>query len=125
MTMIAAKTTAVRPLVELTLIMNPRPYLAFVASTTAQYVQPIPYIIKNVLQIDGRDAGNKTSRIVSYPVIPIVRPVSIRSDGTSSKLSRTDGRRYTKVAMNKKDIFIFSPIPNHRISNGENAVTGI
>ena len=125
MTIIAAKTTAVRPLAELTLIMNPSPYLAFVASTTAQYVQPIPYIIKNVLQIEGKDAGSKISKIVSHPVIPIVLPVSIKSDGTSSKLNRTDGRRYTKVAINRKDIFIFSPIPNHKINSGENAVTGI
>lgn len=42
-TMIAPNTTAVRPLAELTLMMKPKPYLALVASTTAQYVQPMPY----------------------------------------------------------------------------------
>ncbi len=40
-------------------MMKPKPYLALVASTTAQYVQPMPYIIRNVLNIEGSDAGEQ------------------------------------------------------------------
>lgn len=53
----------------------------------------IAYIIRNVLNIEGSDAGSRISLIVSQLVIPIVLPVSIRSCGTSLKQSRIDGSK--------------------------------
>ena len=63
--------------------------------------------------------------MISYDLIPIDLPVSIRSCGTSSKQSTVEGRTYTNVAKNKNEIFIVSSMPNHKISSGENAVTGM
>ena len=122
---IAANTTAVLPLAEPTFIIKPKPFWAFVASTTAIYVQPIPYIIKKEFIIDGNAAGSKISVTISCERIPIDFPVSIKSCGTSSRHKIVDGRTYTNVAKNKNDTFITSSIPNHRINKGEKAVTGI
>lgn len=124
-TRIAAKTIAVFPLAAPTLIINPSPFFALTASITATYVQPIPYIIKNEFIIEGNAAGNKISDIISCDRIPIDFPVSIKSCGTSSKQRTVEGSIYTNVAKKRNEIFIVSSMPNQRISNGENAVTGM
>jgi hypothetical protein len=57
--------------------------------------------------------------------MPIDLPVSIKSCGTSSKQRTVEGKTYTNVAKKRNEIFIVSSMPNHKISNGENAVTGM
>ena len=63
--------------------------------------------------------------MISYDLIPIDLPVSIKSCGTSSRQRTVEGKTYTNVAKKRNEIFIVSSIPNHKISSGENAVTGI
>ena len=63
--------------------------------------------------------------MISYDLMPIDLPVSIRSWGTSSRQRTVEGKTYTNVAKNRNDIFMVSSMPNHKISSGENAVTGM
>lgn len=86
----AGKTTLLKTISGL---LHPVHGEVVIDGTTYRNADKNPVIIRNVLNIEGSDAGSRISLIVSQLVIPIVLPVSIRSCGTSLKQSRIDGSK--------------------------------